>query len=108
MKMTNAIIIGDEYLCGTKTLAHSMTTLQLFEAVRVYLKNRIEHGGKEIVSEDNLADEILSEEEFRIYHNEIVRREIKINSLEYLELFQEMMVDAKVTNEMNLPRRFYS
>ena len=85
-----------------------MTTSQLFEAVRVYLKNRIEHGGREIVNQDNLCNEILSEEEFRIYHNEIVGREIDKGSIEYLELFQEMFIDAKVTNKMNLPRRFYS
>ena len=89
-------------------MAHEMTTEQLFEAVRVYLKNRIEHGGKEVVNLNNLGDEILSEVEFSIYHNEIVGREIGNNSLEYLELFQEMMVDAKVTSELNLPRRFYS
>jgi len=102
------MLIEKEYLLGTKTIAHEMTIEQLYKSVKVYLKNRIEHRGKEKISEENLADEILSEEEFRIYYNEIYGREKASNSIEYITLFQEMMLDAKVTEEIFLPRRFYS
>ncbi len=76
---------------------------QLYEAVRIYLKDRISAGGKEVV---NLENEISCENDFGIYHYEIIRREIseeRARNSEYMILFQEMLMEAKVIEERMYP-----
>lgn len=102
------MLIETDYLLATKPLAHSMKLEQLYEAVRVYLRNRIENNGREKISEDNFGDLILSPEEFRIYYNEIMGREKGETAHEYWGLFQEMMYEAGVVEERVFPRKFYS
>jgi len=99
--------IDKEYTKSVEERVANASTEELYEAVRIYLKDRINSGGKEVV---NFENEIPCERDFNLYHAEIIRREIaeeKRNS-EYMIFFQEMLIQAKIINERMYDVRFYS
>jgi hypothetical protein len=94
--------IDEEYREEMFRRVMSIPKEQLYEAVEVYLKNRISAGGKEII---NLENEISCDSDFNIYHYEIIRREItgEKRPSEYMIFFQEMLMEAKIIKERMYP-----
>ncbi len=90
-------------------MARKMSKDELYLAVRIYLKRRIDAGGKEVM---NLEDEISTGFEFDILEREVIQREIDERTVgrdsEYFRLFQDNLIKAGIMKKKIFPVGFYS
>ncbi len=98
-----------EYVSSRAEMAKKMPKDELYLAVRIYLKDRINANGKDVV---NLERKISAGFEFMIFEREIINREINERTVgsesEYFSLFQDLLIKAKIMKEKIFPVGFYS
>lgn len=98
-----------EHVSQRIKMARKMSKCELYSAIRVYLKKRIEVGGKEVM---NLEDEISTGFEFDILEREVIQRGIDERTMgadsEYFKLFQDNLIKAGIMKKKIFPVGFYS
>ncbi len=100
--MTLETHLTEEYLSLVTEKAKASSKEDLYEAVKIYLENRIKNHGMDIL---NLEQDVSTSEEFGIYEKEIIEREMeekeklpydKWTRSEYLVGFGNLLVRAGI------------